>query len=203
VAYGLVTLAADAVLAVPPTLDHDAFLAALDGAVIGSLGDGTALGTGLSVALYHGESSRAPRKAIVLLTDGENNAGAVHPAPVARLAAAAGIPVHVLGIGTRGSVPLSYRDPVTGSVYRGILDSRFDEDALRAIADEGGGSYFAVQNLSALEGALRTIGERTAAGGQWRDKRVEESLAPALLAAAVTAAAAAWVILRIFLREVL
>jgi Ca-activated chloride channel family protein len=202
-AYGLVSLAAVAALVVPPTLDHGVFVDALDALVIGTLGDGTALGTGLTVALYHAESSSAPKKAIVLLTDGENNAGDVHPAPVARLAAVAGIPVYVLGIGTRGSVPLSYRDPVSGEVYRGFLDSRFDEGALREIALDGGGAYFGVQNLSDLESALATIGERTVVTSWWRENSVEKPLYQKALALAVAAAGLGWFVLRIVLREVL
>jgi Ca-activated chloride channel family protein len=202
-AYGLVGLAEEAALVVPPTLDYDAFRYSLDSLVIGSLGDGTALGTGLTVALYHANASRAARKCIVLLTDGENNAGSLHPNTVSRLAAESGVSVYVLGIGTKGSVPLSYRDPATGAVYRGFLDSRFDEAALRSIAVEGAGAYYGVENLADLELALAAIRTRTAVTTQWRDKRVDEPLYNRFLSAAAAAALLGWFTLRIVLREVL
>jgi Ca-activated chloride channel family protein len=202
-AYGLVALGQEAALIVPPTVDYDSFRNSLDSLMIGSLGDGTALGTGLTVALYHARASSAPQKSIVLLTDGENNAGALHPNTVSRLAAESGVIVYVLGIGTKGSVPLNYRDPVSGAVYRGFLDSRFDEGALRAIAGEGGGAYYGVGNLAELETALANIKGRTTVNTQWRDRRIDEPLYHYFLTAAVSAALLGWFILRVVLRVVL
>ncbi|MBQ9539687.1 MAG: VWA domain-containing protein, partial [Treponema sp.] len=76
---GLVSMAREAVLLVPPTMDRDFFMLRMEGLVVGELGDGTAIGTGLSTAVYHLENSQAPKKAIVLITDGENNAGSINP----------------------------------------------------------------------------------------------------------------------------
>jgi Ca-activated chloride channel family protein len=108
-----------------------------------------------------------------------------------------------LGIGTRGSVPLNYRDPATGALYRGFLDSRFDEEALRAIAVEGAGYYYAVENIADLELALASIRGRTAVTTQWRDRRVDDPLYQYFLAAAAASALLGWFTLRIILREVL
>jgi len=80
---GLVAVAADSALLVPPTIDRTVLLDRLDSLKIGELGDGTALGTGIALAALHIGSSGAPKRAVVLITDGENNAGAVNPTTAA------------------------------------------------------------------------------------------------------------------------
>ena len=84
ISFGLVAMATEAAIVVPPTTDRAVFFSRLDALSIGSLGDGTAIGTGLSTAVYHLSSSAAPKKCIVLVTDGENNAGSIHPETAAR-----------------------------------------------------------------------------------------------------------------------
>jgi Ca-activated chloride channel family protein len=63
-------------------------------------------------------------KVIILLTDGHNNAGQVHPMGAARLAAEWGIKIYTIGIGSP-----TRRDPGP------------DERLLKAIAEAGGGFY--------------------------------------------------------------
>jgi Ca-activated chloride channel family protein len=200
-AYGMVPMASEAALAVPPTMDYALFLSQLDALRIGELGDGTALGTGLSVAVYHLSASIAPKKCVVLLTDGENNAGAIHPNTAARLAKTNAVTVYTVGIGTRGAVAITYSDPVTGKTYSGFLDSQFDEEPLREIADEGGGNYFAVTSLPDLEHALASIAGREYVAQSWHNKLIEEYFYDRLVLAALAAAAVAWIIRRLYLRE--
>ena len=78
-AYGLTVMANEAALAVPPTTDTPFFLQRLAEISLGSKGDGTAIGTGLASAVFHLAASGAPKKYIILVTDGENNAGEIHP----------------------------------------------------------------------------------------------------------------------------
>jgi Ca-activated chloride channel family protein len=200
-AYGIVSMASEAALSVPPTMDYALFLSQLESVRIGELGDGTALGTGLSVAVYHLSASTAPKKCIVLLTDGENNAGAIHPNTAARLAKTGEVTVYTVGIGTRGTVAINYSDPVTGRTYSGFLESTFDEEPLREIAAEGGGNYFAVTSIPDLEHALASIAGREYVAQSWHNKAVEEYFYDHLIFAALIAIAAAWIIRRLYLRE--
>jgi Ca-activated chloride channel family protein len=202
-AYGLVALGSEAALVTPPTGDHGLFTASLEGLVIGGLGEGSALGSGIAVALYHSLSSSAPRRTIVLLTDGENNAGVIHPARAARMCYDEGIPVYVLGIGTRGTVPLHYQNPVSGEQYSGYLDSRFDEGTLEAIAVSGGGAYYPALSVAGLKAALDSVAAEAAVHQAWQDEGVTQSLGGLFLAASLTAAALAWLIRRLYLREAL
>jgi Ca-activated chloride channel family protein len=154
---GLVGFGAEASLRVPPTIDYDHLLSVLDRMRILEMGDGTAIGMGLAVAALHLEGSDAPRRAIVLLTDGINNAGEIQPETAARAAESLGIEVYVVGIGSGEEVEIEVTDPETGGVLRGTVRDGFDESVLRAIADVGGGRYYYAGSNTALQAVFDRI----------------------------------------------
>jgi Ca-activated chloride channel family protein len=156
-AIGLVAVAYDAALMVPPTVDRQALYSRLESLKIGELGDGTALGMGLAVAALHLRNSPAPRRAVVLLTDGENNAGAVHPLTAVPVLHDLGVSLWVVGIGSGGEIPIDYVDPATRMRRTGLFDSRFDSESLRAIARAGEGTYIAAPSAEALTAAFSRI----------------------------------------------
>ena len=200
---GLVEMAREAAVVVPPTMDHELFLRKLDGMVVGELGDGTAIGTGLSCAVFHLESSRATKKSIVLITDGENNAGDIHPHTAARLARDKHISLAVLGIGTRGSVPLEYSDPLTGKTRSGLLRSEYDVASLARIAAEAGGSFYEVETMGALSQALEAVGKSDAVAQSYRIKSRDVRYYGRFLYAAGILCALGVFIQRFVLKEVL
>lgn len=161
-AVGLIAVGGDAALLIPPTVDRRAFNARLDSLSIAELGDGTALGSGLSIAALHLRSSRAPRRAAVLITDGENNAGEIHPATAAAALKAVGVSLWIIGVGSSGQVAIDYIDPETGKRRVGMLDSRFDGNFLRSIASAGGGSYLNAPTASALSDAFASFSASSA-----------------------------------------
>jgi Ca-activated chloride channel family protein len=156
-AVGLAAVGYDAALLVPPTVDRQALFSRLESLRIAELGDGTAMGMGLAVAALHLRNSTAPRRAAVLLSDGENNAGAVHPLSAAPVLRDLGISLWVLGIGSGGEIPIDYVDPFTRMRRTGIFDSRFDAGSLRAIAQAGEGIYIAAPSGEALGAAFSRI----------------------------------------------
>ncbi|TVR05256.1 MAG: VWA domain-containing protein [Spirochaetaceae bacterium] len=156
-AIGLVTFAREAALRVPPTVDHTTVLDALESVRIMELGDGTAIGNALAVAVLHLESSPAPNRFIVLLTDGINNAGEILPQTAARVAAQVGIRVYTVGVGTDGEVPIEFEDPATGRMFRGVFDGGYDPDLLREIADISGGTFFQAATAGTLAAALQSV----------------------------------------------
>ncbi|MDR0450501.1 MAG: VWA domain-containing protein [Treponema sp.] len=162
-AIGLVAVGYDAALMVPPTVDRRALSSRLESLRIAELGDGTALGMGLALAALHLRDSPAPRRAVVLLSDGENNAGAVHPLSAAPLLRDLGISLWVVGIGSGGEIPIDYVDPFTRMRRTGLFDSRFDAESLRAVAQAGEGIYIAAPSGEALTAAFSRIAgeERT------------------------------------------
>ncbi|MBQ9630581.1 MAG: VWA domain-containing protein [Treponema sp.] len=158
ISYGLIALASEAAVVVPPTLSHNVFLSRLSTLTVGSLGDGSAFGTGLSTAVYHLSSSSAPKKCIIFVSDGENNSGSIHPETAAEMALKNGITIYTIGIGTRGTVPLDYTDPITGKFYSGYLQSNFDSALLQKLATLTGGKYYEAQTIAELSSYLSIIG---------------------------------------------
>jgi Ca-activated chloride channel family protein len=158
-AIGLVAVGNDASLLVPPTVDRGALFSRLESLRIGELGDGTALGMGLGIAALHMRNSGAPRRAVALITDGENNAGAIHPETAAAALRNAGVSLWVIGVGSGGEVPIDYLDPVTRIRRTGTFDSRFNSESLRSIAAGGGGQYIAAPSAEAFSLAFFRIDE--------------------------------------------
>ena len=156
---GLAAVGNDAALLIPPTTDREALRLRLEGLKIAELGDGTALGMGLSVAALHLEKSGARRRAAVLLTDGENNAGAVHPETAAAMLRDIGVSLWIIGIGSGGEVPIDYVDPRTKMRRTGLFDSRFDSESLRRLSLSGGGVYIAAPSADALAAAFARLDE--------------------------------------------
>jgi Ca-activated chloride channel family protein len=156
-ALGLVCVGTDAALLVPPTIDRNTFLSRLDSLRIGELGDGTALGTGLGLASLHLNTSRARRKVIVLITDGENNAGAIPPEAAAATIPDQGISFWVIGIGRTGEVPIDYVDPDTNTRRTGLFYSRYAADQLKALSAAGAGTYLEAHTASAFTAAFSRI----------------------------------------------
>ncbi|MDR2516819.1 MAG: VWA domain-containing protein, partial [Spirochaetaceae bacterium] len=158
-AVGLVAVGSDAALLLPPTIDRDILAGRLDHLRPGELGAGTALGAGLALAALHLRASSAPRRVAVLITDGENNAGAVHPETAAEALAESGVSLWVIGAGSSGAVPIDYVDPFTNIRRTGTLESRFDPEALREIARRGGGSFISAPSLPAFQAAFGRVDE--------------------------------------------
>jgi Ca-activated chloride channel family protein len=160
---GLVAVGEDAGLLVPLTTDRESLYSRLDSLAIGELGDGTALGMGLAVAGLHIRRSTAPRRAVVLITDGENNAGSVHPETAASLLGDLGISLWVIGVGSSGDIPINYIDPNTRMRRTGIFESHFDPASFKAIAEKGNGTWIAAPSAEAFASAFAQVdqGEMT------------------------------------------
>jgi Ca-activated chloride channel family protein len=165
-AIGLVAVGDEAALLVPPTVDRKALSSRLGSLRIAELGDSTALGMGLAVAALHLRRSRAPRRAVVLITDGENNAGTVHPETAAAALHSSGVSLWVIGVGSAGEIPLTYLDPVTKIRRTGTFGSRFDPESLKAIAGKGRGTYISAPSAEAFSEAFSLINEGEAAIGR-------------------------------------
>ena len=86
-------------------------------------------------------------KIIILLTDGQNNAGKRSPVEAARLAREWGIKVYAIGIGGRESF-VTIRTPLGN--YKVPGDPGVDEGTLKAIADETGGAFWVAESAGKL-----------------------------------------------------
>lgn len=154
---GLAVLGEDAALLVPLTTDRASLYSRLDSLAIGEIGDGTALGTGLALAAFHMSKSQAPRRAVVLITDGENNAGTIHPETAASLLGDIGVNLWVIGVGSSGEIPFSYVDPQTYMRRTGTFESRYDPESLKAIALKAGGRWIHAPSADAFTQAFNEL----------------------------------------------
>lgn len=201
--YGLIVMGSQAAVVVPVTNDKETLKNRLSTVTVGLMGEGTAIGTGLSTAVFHIKSTTAKRKCIVVLTDGENNAGEIHPETASALAQKNGITLYTVGIGTKGTVPLEYVNPVTGKIYSGFLDSSFDSSGLEKIAVAAGGRYYSVESLSAMNMALSSIIKKQDVVQSYYIKTLDDYYYHHVLFAAIIAIVLSRIIKRLYLKEVL
>jgi Ca-activated chloride channel family protein len=149
---GVIAFSGRAYLISPLTLDHAWLVENLarlsirrlgDQTAIGSslVEDGTAIGSALATAANRLRDKHAKSRVIVLLTDGDNNAGKIPPLTAAEAAAAIGIKIYTLGAGTNGLVPFPHSDGF-GNTYYSQEYMPFKEDTCREIARIGNGIFF-------------------------------------------------------------
>ena len=95
---GLVVFASETFTQVPLTTDHGMLLNMMKDMKCGMLEDGTAIGDGLASSVSRLKDSEAISKVVILLTDGDNNAGSIDPATAAEMAKIFGIRVYTIGV---------------------------------------------------------------------------------------------------------
>jgi Ca-activated chloride channel family protein len=148
---GLVVFASQAFIATPLTLDHDFLQANLDRLEIGSINQNqTAIGDALGTAVNRLRDLKSKSKIVILMTDGQNNAGKLNPLLAADAAATLGAKVYTVGIGVRGMAPMPGVDMFGRKVYQ-MMPVDVDEDTLQKIADKTGGKYYRADNAERFQ----------------------------------------------------
>src|SRR6056297_1973360 len=102
---GLVVFGDSAHLLTPLTPDGGAVGRMLDNVQPRMVGDGTAIGDAVGLAVKKLRQRPPGSRVIILLTDGENTAGSLSPVDATRVAAHYGIRIYAVGVGSRGKVP--------------------------------------------------------------------------------------------------
>ena len=154
---GLVAFATDAYIAAPLTLDHDFLMQNLDRLEIAAPGkDQTAIGSALAAALNRLRELKSKSKIVILMTDGQNNAGNVPPLTAAEAAQTLKIKVYTIGVGTRGMAPIPYIDAFGRKDYK-PLQVDIDEDTLTQIARRTGGKYYRADKTETLRSVYEEI----------------------------------------------
>lgn len=147
---GLVVFARYAYTQCPLTTDYGVLLNFVDQVDFGSVDDGTAIGMGVATAVNRLRESEAKSKVIILLTDGENNAGEIDPITSANLAQAMNMKVYTIGCGKPGNAMFPVQDPIFGKRYV-YQPTRIDEKTLKEIADRTSGKYYRAKSGEELE----------------------------------------------------
>ncbi|MBL0172290.1 MAG: VWA domain-containing protein [Gemmatimonadaceae bacterium] len=153
---GLVAFSGEALTQVPLTTDYPVLLAAIDNLQVGQLEDGTAIGTAIATAANRLRTAPGRSRVMVVLTDGENNRGAIDPRTAAQAAAAFGIRIYTIGVGSEGMAAV----PVGRSLFGLRYENRpvkIDEALLTEIASSTGGRYFRAKDAEALQSIYEQI----------------------------------------------
>jgi Ca-activated chloride channel family protein len=152
---GLILFGTQPYVQAPLTQDLVTVHRFLDEAVVGVAGPETAIGDAIGMAIKRlraeaheaGASGAPARTVLILLTDGQSNAGIIQPVQAARFAAEAGLRIYTIGVGAAA------RPGFFGP--RGNND--LDEATLQQIARITGGQYFRATDASALQSVYQQI----------------------------------------------
>ena len=166
------------------------------------MGDDTAIGLGLALALVHLTDSTAREKVILLLTDGDDNTDIIRLDTVAGLAADKGIRVYCIGIGSPGLHEVELIDAETGRITLGTTLTTMDENSLRTMAESTGGMYWKAESPGAMESALHTIDTLEVVERQMGIQVVSHSRHRYFLFWGTVSISLAVIIRRILLREI-
>jgi Ca-activated chloride channel homolog len=139
---GLVLFGGESFTQCPLTTDHAVLINLLHEVNVGIVDDqSTAIGLGLANAVKRLKDSNAKSRVVILVTDGQNNAGSVDPLTAAEIAKTFGIRVYTIGVGTRGTAPFPVRDAF-GNLFYTQMQVDIDEPMLKQISQMTRGEYF-------------------------------------------------------------
>lgn len=151
---GLIVFAGDAFVQLPITSDYVSakmFLDNINPSLIGT--QGTDIGKAINLAMHSFTPNTQTGKAIVVITDGEDNEGGAEA--MAKQAQEKGIKVFILGIGsTQGTtIPMPNGEDLRDA-NGNIVKTQLNEEMCKKIADAGHGVYIHADNSSVADALL-------------------------------------------------
>ncbi|RDV25202.1 VWA domain-containing protein [Alteromonas aestuariivivens] len=177
---GLILFADTAYLQAPLTFDRDTVATLLNEAVIGLVGEQTAIGDALGLAVKRFEAKENGNKVVILLTDGQNTAGNITPQQAKELAVNRGATVYTIGVGADSMLVQSFFG------NRQVNPSQeLDEEMLTDLATSTGGKYFRARDAAELEAIYQRLDELQPIKGEDRKMRPQSALFYYPLAAAL------------------
>lgn len=161
---GIIAFGTQPYVVSPMTLDHDWLNTNLERVRIGLVEGNTAIGSAMATAANRLNDKKSKSRVIVLLTDGENNAGKIPPTTAAEAIKALKIRFYSIGVGINGVAPVFVpgRDgyPLTDTAGNIIYQNarvHFDEAALRDISKIADGKFFRATDTKSLESIYHDI----------------------------------------------
>jgi Ca-activated chloride channel family protein len=169
---GVITFASYADSQCPLTLDHGHLLDTVDQTSVSSsaddlstaIGDAVALGVERMADLTErpdlSGDHRIKSKVMILLTDGEHNAGDIDPITAAKMAAAFDIRLYTIGAGTElGFQQVRWHNGETGRDQMVNIRATIDEATLAEMAEIAGGRFFRAKDSETLQKVYAQIDE--------------------------------------------
>jgi len=160
---GLVVFAGDAYTQCPLTLDHDVLRDILGQVRTGAIADGTAIGNAVATSLNRLRESDAKSKVVILITDGDSNAGNVSPIEAAQMAKELGVQVHAIMVGRECApgedcrVPFPAGTDLFGRPAYKAVEIPVNPALLRQIAETTSGSFHVATDTASLENGLQQV----------------------------------------------
>jgi Ca-activated chloride channel family protein len=183
---GAVIFGRDAFTLMPLTTDHQALSSAIAELRLGMIdGRGTAIGNAIGTGLNRLRRSDAKSKVLILLTDGDSNAGNVAPDQAAEFAAAMGVKIYTVLMGQDDDAPVQQGVDLFGRPIWDRGNFPINPGLLRSIAARTGGEAFRATDRRGLEESFHAILDRLEKSEIEDAGRVYGELFPALLAPAL------------------
>jgi Ca-activated chloride channel family protein len=154
---GLVVFAGAAYTQAPLTLDYAVLKEIVSQLKTRVLEDGTAIGDAIATSLNRLRGSHAKSRVVVLITDGDNNAGQLSPLDSAKMAKALKIPVYTILVGKGGKVPFPAGKDLFGNTVWREMEIAVDPTLLQQIAKLTGGEYYRATDAEELKSGLQHV----------------------------------------------
>ncbi len=148
---GLVVFAGAAYTQAPLTLDYGVLKDVVKQLRTRVLEDGTAIGDALAISLNRLRDSDAKSRVVVLITDGDNNAGRISPTDAAAMAKALKIPVFSILVGKGGKVPFPAGQDLFGNTAWREMDIPVNPALLQEISKMTGGEFYRATDTEELK----------------------------------------------------
>jgi len=142
---GLILFADDAYMQTPMTFDRKTVKQMLDEAVLGLVGQKTAIGDAIALAAKRFDAKKQTNRVLLLLTDGQNTAGKITPEQALELAVNKKITIYTIGIGADEMLQRSLF-----GTRRVNPSSDLDETMLTNIAEKTHGKYFRARDSQSM-----------------------------------------------------
>jgi Ca-activated chloride channel family protein len=183
---GVVVFGKNAYVLAPPTLDYQ-LLTTLVGKMDLDLidGNGTAIGDAVGSGVARLRRSTAKSKAIVLLTDGDSNAGEFSPEYATHLAKTQAVKVYTVQIGNGDEVDVQDGVDLFGQARYVRQHFPVNPDLLKSMANETGGEAFVATDKRSLETSMHAILDSLEKTKFLAQTAATEDLFPLLLGPAV------------------
>jgi Ca-activated chloride channel homolog len=155
---GVVVFGKSAYILSPPTLDKSVLanlVSKMDLSLID--GDGTAIGDAVGTAAARLRRSNARSKVIILLTDGDSNAGTYSPEYATHLAKSQGVQVHTVQIGNGDEAEVQTGTDLFGQPRYARARFPINPRLLRKIAEDTGGGAYVATDKTGLEESMQSV----------------------------------------------
>ncbi len=154
---GLVVFSGAAYAQAPLTLDYGVLKDIVRQLKTRVLEDGTAIGDAVATSLNRLRDSTARSRVIVLITDGDNNAGRVSPLDAAAAAQALKIPVYTILVGKGGKVPFPAGVDILGQTAWREVEIPINPKLLSTMSSMTGGESYRATDRESLKAGLQNV----------------------------------------------